>query len=283
MLDWKSYEELTKTIYEIAGASAGIKVVGCGNNCKHLGKSGVSHQIDVLTSHSDGFHEYLTDIECKYWKQKINKDIVMKVHEVVEDCKFSKGIIVSKKGFTPDAVYYANFVGVGLVELRELTEQDWKGRIQQIVVNISAMSPVLDKVECLIDPNKNPGKIFDGSEVIETNKVVLEYSDGKKQTFVEFLKENLINELYSKKTTDSIEKTINLESGTILRYPSNDFVYVDGYKICGHLDIIKTTSIIGGKEAFLYIMKSIFEGKTYLVKADGSVEDKTDTNAPQFQ
>ena len=82
-LDWKSYEELVKDIYEQLGSATGVKILGYGNGCKCTGKSGVEHQIDVLTSHSDGIHEYQTDIECKFWDQHINKDIVMKVEAVV--------------------------------------------------------------------------------------------------------------------------------------------------------------------------------------------------------
>ena len=50
-----------------------------GGNCKVRGKSGVSHQIDVLTSHPDGVHTYKTAIECKYWDKYIDKDVIMKV------------------------------------------------------------------------------------------------------------------------------------------------------------------------------------------------------------
>ena len=86
-LDWKSYEELVKDIYEQLGKISNVLILGYGNKCKQTGKSGVEHQIDVLTAHSDGLHDYLTDIECKYWNQKINIDIVMKVKEIVVKVK----------------------------------------------------------------------------------------------------------------------------------------------------------------------------------------------------
>ena len=82
----------------------------------------MEHQIDVLTEHSDGIHSYRSAIECKYWKQKINKDIVMKVAETVEDCGLSKGIIVCQK----DILRYNKICkrkNIGLVEFREITEK----------------------------------------------------------------------------------------------------------------------------------------------------------------
>ena len=47
-LDWKTYESITKYIYETLGEKSGVKIKGYGNRCKVPGKSGVIHQIDVL-------------------------------------------------------------------------------------------------------------------------------------------------------------------------------------------------------------------------------------------
>src|ERR1700741_4596933 len=93
-LDWKTYESITKYIYESLGSKAGVKVLGHGSNCKVLGKSGVDHQIDILTSHSDGIHSYRTAIECKYWKEKISKETEMKLSNFIEDTGIEKGVIV---------------------------------------------------------------------------------------------------------------------------------------------------------------------------------------------
>ena len=94
-LDWKTYESITKYIYENLGKQSGVTVKGYGNDCKVAGKSGVSHQIDVITSHTEGSHTYETAIECKYWKKKVSKDIVMKLVQILEDTGISKGIIKS--------------------------------------------------------------------------------------------------------------------------------------------------------------------------------------------
>lgn len=123
-LDWKKYEAITKYIYETLGHQAGVIVKGYGSNCKVIGKSGLSHQIDVITSHTDGGHTYETAIECKYRKEKVNKDVVMKLVQILEDTGISKGIIVSKSGFTRDGVEYAKFKDIGIVQLREHEEKD---------------------------------------------------------------------------------------------------------------------------------------------------------------
>ena len=115
-LDWKTYEFITKYIYETLGKEAGVKVEGYGNTCKVLGKSGVKHQIDVLTSHSDGIHTYKTAIECKYWNEKISKETVMKLSDIIDDTGIQKAhywtflIQSSLRGFNKAITWVKNRV-----------------------------------------------------------------------------------------------------------------------------------------------------------------------------
>lgn len=118
-LDWKGYESITKYIYETLGKEFGIKIEGYGNDFKVTGISGVKHQIDVLTSSTDGKNKYQTAIECKFWKKKITKDTVMKLSKIIEDAAIDKGIIVSKSGYTRDALKFAKHSEIELVVLRE--------------------------------------------------------------------------------------------------------------------------------------------------------------------
>ena len=72
-MKWETYEETVKNIYEVLGARNGVKIEGYGNSCKCTGKSGLKHQIDVMTAHNDGIHCYKTSIECKYWEEKLTR------------------------------------------------------------------------------------------------------------------------------------------------------------------------------------------------------------------
>jgi hypothetical protein len=71
----------------------------------------------------------------------------MKVKGIVDDCLFAKGVVVSRKGFTEDAIAYARSVNIGLVILREPIEEDWKGRIGTIVVNMHLHFPEILRFE----------------------------------------------------------------------------------------------------------------------------------------
>src|ERR1700733_5506350 len=123
-LDWAEYEAITQYIYGALGEKYGIKVIGCGRNCKVKGKSGITYQIDVLTEQSDGEKTHRTAIECKFLKEKVTNDTVMKLQCIMEDAGIESGIIVCKTGFTRDTLVYAEHKGVKLVELREAGEND---------------------------------------------------------------------------------------------------------------------------------------------------------------
>jgi restriction endonuclease len=139
-LDWKIYESITKYIYETLGHQSGVTVKGYGSACKAIGKSGLSHQIDVITSHTDGVHTYETAIECKYRKEKVNKDVVMKLLQILDDTGISKGIIVSKSGFTRDGIEFAKYKDIGLVQLREYEEKDMRDSPDEIDIGTIALN-----------------------------------------------------------------------------------------------------------------------------------------------
>lgn len=123
-INWQEYEAITKYIYESLGAQYGVKAIGYGRDNKITGESGVKHQIDVLTEQFNGEDRFLTAIECKHIKQKVNKDIVMKLSEIMQDSDIDQGIIVCKSGFTRDTVTYAEHKGIKLVKLWEVDEND---------------------------------------------------------------------------------------------------------------------------------------------------------------
>jgi len=262
-MDWKSYEDITRHIYETLGKQSGVKIVGFGNSCKIKGKSGVEHQIDVLTSHSDGIHQYKTAIECKYWNETVNKDVVMKVLSVIEDSLINKGVIVSKMGFTQDAKTFANHNGIGLVELREMTDADWEGRIRNIGVSLKINLPTILTFNFLFEqdliPNIKEGDYITFSWLIRKNnneKIPLSaYFDDFRRDIQKENKEGII-----------IEKTYKFEPNTHLIYiPTLEATPILGLYFKGYLIIDKQKFQIKGDDHIWMIMKSIFEGEEYTI------------------
>ena len=96
---WQDYEELVKDIYQALGQANGVIIECWGSSCRVEGPPGVYHQIDVLTSHSDGLHQYRTAISCKHWNERVGIPVVREIAQIVDDARLSKGVIVSKMGF----------------------------------------------------------------------------------------------------------------------------------------------------------------------------------------
>lgn len=275
-LDWKSYEELVKDIYEQLGSATGVKILGYGNGCKCTGKSGVEHQIDVLTSHSDGIHEYQTDIECKFWDQHINKDIVMKVEAIVNDCNFSKGIIVSKLGFTPDAVQYAKHVGIGLVELREMTDEDWKDRIRQIHIQITGYYPELIQCSIELESKASSNEVKSGQMTGNAQLMFIDYPSGEQTTLASFIEKGFFQEMLNAGTTDVFSKAYSFEKGTTITYQGlGKTSQLKNISLSGRVCTIRHKEVIAGSDKILYYMKCIFEDVEILLDGDGKIVKQT--------
>lgn len=267
-MEWKDYENITKHIYETLGRKSGVEIVCHGSECKVLGKSGVRHQIGVLTSHSDGIHQYKTAIECKYWEQTVNKDIVMKVAEIIEDEALNKCIIVSKNGFTPDCIDFARYKNVGLVELREMADEDWEGRLKTLSAEVNIMAPQYTGFNFMISEKPPP--------VFPTEKANLSLfklkRPGREEDDLTSIVQDFNQEVAKQKEGDPFEKIYEVEPGTRVTYiPSGETFSITGIKISAILRIGKTGFSIKGEEYVWLIMKSVFEGNTYMIGRDGEI------------
>jgi len=280
-LDWKKYEEITKYIYETLGKESGVKIKGYGSSCKVKGKSGVSHQIDVLTTHSAGIHEYQTAIECKYWKEKINKDIVMKVSGIIEDAGIEKGVIVSKNGFTQDGIDWAKYSNIGLVELREIEEKDLEGKSSEF--NIGDFELRLDsyilRPEILGINIDSVDKILTEKD-IEINKAIIRLSNKDQVPFVNYIKE-FQNELQSQgKVSQTIEKNYEILGGRLIDTESNTSIKISGIIFTGKLKKIDTSSSIRFTlvDKVWLILKYIFEERTFTFSENGILIEMDKSN-----
>ena len=273
-MEWQDYEEITKHIYATLGDGHGVKIVGHGKDCKVIGKSGVEHQIDVLTSHSDGIHSYGTMIECKYWDQNVNKDVIMKVAEIVEDAGLNKGIIVSKNGFTPDAINYARYRNIGLVELRKPTDEDWKGLLRNIVVKMNMLLPTLTECLFLITPETPLFPWMNSKLGMNAELLSIRNPDTPVKSIEECYSE-FYNELSKKKEGEAYEQFFSFPKGTVVVYtPTEETMPIQGIKFGGILKIAKKSFEIKGDDYIHMIMNSIFEGKSYSITKDLKIKER---------
>ena len=269
-VDWQTYEEVVKYIYESLGKDKGVTIECYGRNCKVKGKSGIEHQIDVLTNHSDGLHIYKTAIECKYWDQKIDKDTIMKVAAIIEDAGINKGIIVSKLGFTPDTIEFAKYKNIGLVELREPTEEDWKGRIKDIVININIMVPQITRMDFIVDKVEDNARISS----LYIDKYIIKNKDGSLESVGSFAKE-FHSELSKQEYEKEFSKVYQTKEGAVLTDSTPDLnLKIKGIKLTGVMRTGKETVEIKGEDHIWLIMKSIFEDKRFAISKNGDISEK---------
>lgn len=267
-LDWKKYESITRYIYETLGKESGVKIEGFGNNCKVKGKSGVNHQIDVLTQHSDGIHIYKTAIECKYWNDKINKDIVMKVSEIIEDAGINKGVIVSKNGFTPDGISFAKHRNIGLVELREIEEKDWEGRAKIFDIKSWVLRPEILSIAIDADEKTKLDK-----EVIEVDKVKIELLDGNKIPFRDYVT-TFKKELHNVELWQVFTKGYRLNGAYLSNEKNNSKTKIKGVIFTGILTKLDTDLKFRLVDQVWLIMKSLFEERTFTISEKGIIKEE---------
>lgn len=78
------------------------------------GRSGASHEVDVLAEKADALTTYRVAVECKAWRTPIEKDVVSKLAYVMSDLGLHKGIVVSLAGARSGAEQAAAGLGVEL-------------------------------------------------------------------------------------------------------------------------------------------------------------------------
>jgi hypothetical protein len=266
-MNWKDYERITKYIYETLGRTAGVKIEGHGSSCKVKGKSGVNHQIDVLTSHSDGVHSYRTAIECKFWEDSITKDIVMKTAEIIEDAGINKGVIVSKKGFTEDGISFAHYKNIGLVELREIEEKD-RTEFDLGILNIKTELRRPEILNIIIDNVRQDLK----PEHINTRQLKVRQKGGEEVPFEDYLT-SFKNELHKGEPDKLVEKYYVLKGADLINRVTKKTTQIRGFTLRGQLTVKNIDLKWHIVDEVWLVMKSLFEDKSFTISKTGVIKE----------
>jgi hypothetical protein len=272
-MNWENYEEIVKSIYEKLGAEKGVRVICYGRDCNVTGKSGVSHQVDVLLEHSDGIHTYRTAVECKYWDTRRPKDDVTKLAEILEDAQIHKGVIVSKVGFTDDAEAFARYKNIDLVELRQPTDADWKGRVKDIHLNLICRVPITTDFRMdIVDDDPQPSVMT--SQAADTSALVIVEPNRPKKTIRE-----IINEMISSADAISAEPKLLrriFAAGTIA---ANLFgrseAKIAAIQFMLAFEDIEESSVIRGENHVAMIMRSLFDKRRFIISPEGDIREST--------
>lgn len=225
-------------------------------------------------AHSDGIHTYETAIECKYWKDKVNKDIVMKVSSIIEDAGISKGVIVTKSGFTKDGLEYAKFKNIGLVELRESTDKDHESTPKEIEIatlqinlNITATSPKLLQIN--LRHNRN----IDVQDELDLFNYYIDLKDGKRIPFYDYATDFRLYIANQKEMDIEMTKSYKLPESHHFRRGIPESIPFDEFTITGKLtqnDYSKNLELSIVEKVWLHI-KSIFDERIFSFSENGII------------
>ena len=123
--DWGGFEELITDLHKDGELDVQRDVTLTGS-------SGATRQIDVLIKHKNGPYDYLTLIECKYWKKKVERANIDVLYAGMQDLNASKGVFFTTQGYQSGAEQYAKSKGITIFVIRELTDDEW-GRPGKVI------------------------------------------------------------------------------------------------------------------------------------------------------
>jgi len=137
----KEYEILTQTIFNQIVNQNSVETINVQRDVTLQGIVS-SHQIDVYWEFKHADIIYYTIIQCKDWNSPVKQEHLFTLNQVLQDLPHQpRGIVVTKTGYQEGALEFAKAHGIELFELREFSEEDAKGRIQTILINIIAYIP----------------------------------------------------------------------------------------------------------------------------------------------
>ena len=276
---WQDYEELVKDIYQALGQANGVTIECWGSSCRVEGPPGVFHQIDVLTGHSDGLHQYRTAISCKYWNKRVGLPIVTEFAQIVQDARLNKGVMVSKMGFTGPAKVYAESKNIGLVELRKPVDKDWDGYIREVRITLMIdQTHIYDVQFRLTAPKPDPDEqAFHDGPIhgrLQLNRILIGISGQEAETLQKLADEERGKHPYQE------EYDIQFPEGSILTVPDHPDFPEHGYSMTGVSFKVKDNppireEIVVRADDHIYMtMESLFDGRRFTITKDGELRGK---------
>jgi len=110
------------------------------HNLRLRGDSGVKHQIDVVIGPE---HRRLL-IECKDYDKNVGLPQVRNFFAVVEDVTPDEAFMVTTRGYSTQAITYAEAKGIRLALLRSPEEEDLAGLVRRVQISVDATAPAGD-------------------------------------------------------------------------------------------------------------------------------------------
>jgi hypothetical protein len=137
LVDWRKFEDFVREVHDLDPNAVAER------NVTEVGRSGAKRQIDVkLTQVLDG-ETQVTLIECKRWKEKVDRARVDVLAASIEDLGADRGVMFTTTGYEPGAEAYAKHKEIEIFVVRDLTDEEWgqPGRLVWFYLHFYAGTP----------------------------------------------------------------------------------------------------------------------------------------------
>ncbi len=109
------YEQMVAKLLSTRLRAASVAVFEAQHLASLKGRSGQSHEFDVLFQARLGDLRLLMVVECKCYKRRVGPDVIASFAYRMRDVGAHKGIVVTTTGFTSGACRVAESEGIGLL------------------------------------------------------------------------------------------------------------------------------------------------------------------------
>lgn len=273
-----AYEQLTQQIFQDMLDAKGVVTLAVERNVVVRGIA-AKHKIDILWKFNDGLVDHTVIVECKDHGRPAELGDIQKFHSTLSDIPGQpRGVFVSRSGYQSGARDYAECHGIKLYELRKPTQDDWKGRIRNIAIDLRMIIPEFQNHHLDIDESwfiehrKSRGLPDDVLPTLSSMEGDDEFEDADGKPL--FSANDLLNELVPKgaKPTDWETVTHRFKEPTFL--PTKDPVFPRLKIVTYRVDIRcrETPSHrmeLRGDEIVRHILIDVFGGNRVALGANG--------------
>lgn len=221
--DGKAYEAMVFWVY--TALCSDERLTSVERDVKIAGPDGL-RQIDVLVKHEHAGVAYTTIIECRDYAGKLSVTHLDAFVSKLIDIKASKGILVSRKGFSKTAVQKASRLGIGLCVV-DSADTILKQLVIEVPVIVKVVHPSL-QVQTLMKNDSSERTVL-ASAWTTINDVPL------RNLVIQELREGVINLPEEPQVLDWTPKT--LTPPFFVRDTNGEKIEVPWFTVSLHLNI----------------------------------------------
>jgi hypothetical protein len=166
---WKEYQEEAADFFRSLGLEAATDVTLVGVR--------TTHDVDVVVRIDVAGFAVTWIVECKHWKDPVNKLHVLALREIVSDLGADRGIILCEVGFQSGAIEAASLTNIKVSSLAELSVDSREAlasvRLRDLFDRVESCRnrywdiPKAVRIDAGLRPDHGDTNIYSGASITE--------------------------------------------------------------------------------------------------------------------